>query len=72
MEYWKNPEECVTAVKKIWEDVEKDPELREGARKVNQLYFSITPNPGPDAQYGWTAAMAPIRLAPEYPQKHPI
>ena len=48
MEYWKNPEECVTAVKKMWEDVEKDAELREGARKVNQLIVFDYTESGPD------------------------
>ena len=47
MEYWKNPEECVTAVKKMWEDVEKDAELREGARKVNQLILFDYTESGP-------------------------
>jgi hypothetical protein len=47
MEYWKNPEECVTAVKKMWEDVGKDAELREGARKVNQLILFDYTESGP-------------------------
>jgi putative sterol carrier protein len=37
MEYWKDSNETVTAVKTLFENVEKDPELREGLRKVNQL-----------------------------------
>ena len=48
MEYWKSPEECVTAVKKMWEEVEKDPELREGARGVNQLILFDYTESGPD------------------------
>ena len=47
MEYWKNPEECVTAVKTMWEEVGKDAELREGARKVNQLILFDDTEYGP-------------------------
>ena len=32
MEYWKNSDEAVTAIKKMWEEVGKDAELLEGAR----------------------------------------
>jgi putative sterol carrier protein len=48
MEYWKNPQEAVTAIVKMWEEIEKDPELREGARKVNQLILFDYTEDGPD------------------------
>ncbi len=48
MEYWKNPEEAVTAIKKMWEEVGKDPELSEGAAKVNQLMVFDYTEDGPN------------------------
>ena len=47
MEYWKNPEEAVTAIKKMWEEVGKDAELLEGAGKVNQLILFDYTESGP-------------------------
>ena len=48
MEYWKNSEEAVTAIKKMWEEVGKDAELLEGAGKVNQLIVFDYTESGPD------------------------
>jgi putative sterol carrier protein len=48
MEYWKNPEEAVTAIKKMWDDIGKDAELREGARGVNQLILFDYTEDGPN------------------------
>ena len=48
MEFWKDPQEVVTAIKKMWEDIGKDAELREGARKVNQLILFDYTEEGPD------------------------
>jgi putative sterol carrier protein len=48
MEFWKDPNECVTAVVRLFEDCEKDPELREGLRKVNQLILFDYTESGPD------------------------
>jgi len=48
MEYWKNPEEAVTAIKMMWDEIGKDAELREGARGVNQLILFDYTESGPD------------------------
>ena len=48
MEYWKDPNECVTAVVRLFEDCGKDPELSEGLRKVNQLILFDYTESGPD------------------------
>ena len=37
MQYWKDPQEAVTAITKLFENVAKDPELGESMKKVNQL-----------------------------------
>lgn len=47
MEYWKNPEEAVTAIKKMWEDVGKDDELSPLAAKLNQLIVFDYTQDGP-------------------------
>jgi len=47
MEFWKDPQEAVTAIKKMWENVGKDAELREAARKVNQLIVFDYTEDGP-------------------------
>lgn len=47
MEYWKNPEETVTAIVRLFENVAKDPELREGMKKVNQLILFDYTEDGP-------------------------
>jgi putative sterol carrier protein len=47
MEYWKNPEEAVTAIKKMWEEIGNDPELRASAGKVNQLIVFDYTEDGP-------------------------
>jgi putative sterol carrier protein len=48
MEFWKDSNEAVTAISKMWENVGKDAELREGARKVNQLILFDYTESGPD------------------------
>jgi len=48
MEYWKDSNECVAAVVRLFEDCGKDPELREGLRKVNQLILFDYTESGPD------------------------
>ena len=48
MEFWKDPQEAVTAISKMWENIGKDAELREGARKVNQLILFDYTEDGPD------------------------
>ncbi len=47
MEFWKNPEEAVTAIKKMWEDVGKDEDLRPLAGKLNQLIVFDYTQDGP-------------------------
>ncbi len=47
MEYWKNPEEAVTAIKKMWEEIGNDPDLRASAGKVNQLIVFDYTEDGP-------------------------
>jgi len=47
MEFWKNPEEAVTAIKKMWEEVGKDDELRPLAGKLNQLIVFDYTEDGP-------------------------
>lgn len=48
MEFWKDSNEAVTAISKMWENVGKDADLREGARKVNQLILFDYTESGPD------------------------
>ncbi|MBP7737680.1 MAG: SCP2 sterol-binding domain-containing protein [Spirochaetes bacterium] len=37
MKYWKDSQEAVTAIKKMWDLIGENQELREAAKKVNQL-----------------------------------
>lgn len=60
MEFWKDSNEAVTAISKMWENVGKDAELREGARKVNQLILFDYTESGPDCAVWWTAARTPL------------
>lgn len=48
MEFWKDSNECVKAIVALWEAIGKDPELREGAGKVNQLILFDYNESGPD------------------------
>jgi putative sterol carrier protein len=47
MEFWKNSEEAVTAIKKMWEEIGNDAELRASAGKVNQLIVFDYTEDGP-------------------------
>jgi putative sterol carrier protein len=47
MEFWKDPQEAVTAIKTMWEEVGKDEELRPAAAKVNQLIVFDYTQDGP-------------------------
>jgi len=47
MEFWKDPQEAVTAIKTMWEEIGKDEELRPAARKVNQLIVFDYTQDGP-------------------------
>jgi len=47
MEFWKDPQEAVTAIKAMWEEIGKDEELRSAARKVNQLIVFDYTEDGP-------------------------
>jgi putative sterol carrier protein len=47
MQYWKDPQEAVTAITKLMENVGKDPELSEGMKKVNQLILYDYTENGP-------------------------
>jgi putative sterol carrier protein len=47
MEYWKDPQEAVTAILKLHEAVSKDPELGESMKKVNQLIWYDYTEDGP-------------------------
>jgi len=47
MEFWKDPQEAVTAVLKLHEKVSQDPELLEGMKKVNQLIWYDYTESGP-------------------------
>lgn len=47
MEFWKDPQEAVTAVLKLHEKVSQDPELSEGMKKVNQLILYDYTESGP-------------------------
>jgi putative sterol carrier protein len=47
MQYWKNPQEAVTAISKLFENVSHDPELGESMKKVNQLILFDYSESGP-------------------------
>jgi putative sterol carrier protein len=47
MQYWKNPQEAVTAISKLFENVSHDPELGESMKKVNQLILFDYTESGP-------------------------
>jgi len=47
MQYWKDPQEAVTAITKLHEAVSQDPELGESMKKVNQLMFFDYTESGP-------------------------
>jgi putative sterol carrier protein len=47
MQYWKDPQEAVTAITKLFENVSKDAELGESMKKVNQLILFDYSESGP-------------------------
>ncbi len=47
MEFWKDPQEVVTVISKMWEEVGKDPELSPLAAKLNQLIVFDYTEDGP-------------------------
>jgi putative sterol carrier protein len=47
MEFWKDSDECVKAITALWDAVGKDAELRDGAKKVNQLILFDYSESGP-------------------------
>ncbi|TAL39296.1 MAG: SCP2 sterol-binding domain-containing protein [Spirochaetes bacterium] len=47
MEFWKDSQEAVTAIKKMWEEIGNDAELRAAAGKVNQLIVFDYTESGP-------------------------
>jgi len=47
MEYWKTSDDAVKAVTALWDAVGKDPELRAGAKGVNQLILFDYTESGP-------------------------
>ena len=47
MLYWKNPEEAVTAISKLFEKVADDPDLGVSMKKVNQLILFDYTESGP-------------------------
>jgi putative sterol carrier protein len=48
MEFWKDTQECVTTIGKLWEECFKDPELSEALKKINQLVLFDFMESGPD------------------------
>lgn len=51
MEYWKDPQEPITAFIKLFESAAQDPELHEGLKKVNQLIWFDYTEDGPDCSF---------------------
>ena len=51
MKYWKDETEPVKAFVKLWEKVMEDPELAEGAKKVNQLIWFDYTESGPNCSF---------------------
>jgi len=47
MQYWKDPQEAVTAITKLMENIAKDPEFEEAMKKVNQLILYDYTESGP-------------------------
>jgi putative sterol carrier protein len=48
MEFWKDPQEAVIVITKLWEEVGKDEELLPAAQKINQLVVFDYTQDGPD------------------------
>ena len=48
MEHWKDTQEAVTTIVKLWEETFKDPELSQALKKINQMVLFDFRESGPD------------------------